>query len=60
MKKYELTNETKLFNGVTLHRIKALKDFGNVKKCDLGGYVEMAYKWFVCEVGEKENEMAQV
>lgn len=43
-KKYELTNETKK---VTLscrtffvHRIKALKDFGDVKKGDLGGWVE--------------------
>ena len=40
MKKYELTNETKLFYGATLHRIKALKDFGNVEKGDLGGWIE--------------------
>lgn len=40
MKKYELTNETKIFNGVELHRIKALKDFGDVKKGDLGGWLE--------------------
>ena len=38
--KYELTNETIEFEGVTLHRIKALRDFGNVKAGDLGGYVE--------------------
>lgn len=38
--KFELTSETKIYNGTTLHRIKALKDFGNVKKCELGGFVE--------------------
>lgn len=38
--KYELTNETIEFEGVTLHRIKALKDFVNVRAGDLGGYVE--------------------
>lgn len=40
-KKYEFTDET-ITNeqGVTLHRIRALKDFGNVKKGDLGGFVE--------------------
>ena len=40
MKKYELTDETIDVSGTTLHRIKALKDFGNVKKGELGGYVE--------------------
>lgn len=39
-KKYELSNETKEYNGSTLYRIKALKDFGNIKAGDLGGYVE--------------------
>ena len=39
-KKYELTSETIKFNGLTLHRIKALKDFSNVKAGDLGGWVE--------------------
>ena len=39
-KKYELTNETKKVYGRTLHRIKALKDFGNVSKGDLGGWIE--------------------
>ena len=32
MKKYELTDETIEVYGTALHRIKALKDFGNVKK----------------------------
>ena len=39
-KKYELTNETIEFGGKILHRIKALKDFNDVKKGDLGGYIE--------------------
>ena len=40
-KKYELLkNDTIDVNGHTLYRIKALKDFGNVKKGDLGGYIE--------------------
>ena len=41
MKKYELTEETiKINENQTLYRIKALKDFSNVKAGDLGGYVE--------------------
>lgn len=40
MKKYKLTDETTDFLGRTLHRIQALKDFGNVKAGDLGGFVE--------------------
>ena len=39
-KKYELTNETLEWRGRTLHRIRALRDFGNVKAGDLGGWVE--------------------
>ena len=38
--KYILTSETMEINNHTLHRIKALKDFGDVKKGDLGGWVE--------------------
>ena len=40
MKKYELTSETKVINGVELHRIKALNSFGNIKEGDLGGWIE--------------------
>lgn len=40
MKKYELTNETKVVNGVTFHRIRALRDFSDVCKGSLGGWVE--------------------
>ena len=38
--KYELTSETIEFNGITLHRIKALKDFSYVKEGDFGGWIE--------------------
>ena len=39
--KYELTDETIVVYGRTLHRIRALKDIGtSVKKGDLGGFVE--------------------
>lgn len=38
-KKFELTTKIS-FNGRTLYRIRALKDFGVVKKGDLGGYIE--------------------
>ena len=38
--KYILTSETLEYKKHILHRIKALKDFGDVKKGDLGGWVE--------------------
>ena len=38
--KYILTQESIQFGGRTLYRIKALKDFGDVKAGDLGGYIE--------------------
>ena len=42
MKKYELTDETKVEFGVTLHRIRALVDIVRygVKAGDLGGWIE--------------------
>ena len=41
MNKYELVNDDSIkWNGRTLCRVQALKDFGDVKKGDLGGYVE--------------------
>ena len=40
MNKYVLTDETKIVDGRTLHRIKALKDFGQVNVGDLGGFIE--------------------
>ena len=39
-KKYKLTEETKEWCGRTLHRIEALKDFGDVKAGDKGGWIE--------------------
>ena len=39
-KKYKLTEETKEWCGHTLHRIEALKDFGDVKAGDKGGWIE--------------------
>lgn len=39
-KKYKLTEESINFLGRTLYRIEALKDFGNIKKGDKGGYIE--------------------
>ena len=38
--KYEFTGETREFLGRTLHRIKAVADFGDVKAGDLGGWIE--------------------
>ncbi|WP_406604476.1 hypothetical protein [Bartonella gliris] len=39
-KKYEMTDETIEVDGKTLHRIRALRDFSDVEKGDLGGYIE--------------------
>ena len=38
--KYKLTEESINYFGRALYRIEALKDFGNVKKGDKGGYVQ--------------------
>lgn len=39
-KKYQLTNEMTDYYGETLYRIQALKDFGDVKAGDKGGWVK--------------------
>ena len=39
-KKYKLTEETINVEGRTLHRIEAVRDFGNVRKGDKGGFIE--------------------
>ena len=39
-KKYEFTDEKIVVNNKTLHRIKAVHDFGNVKAGELGGFIE--------------------
>lgn len=38
--KYKLTDEKIKYYGRTLYRIQALKDFGDVKVSDLGGWIE--------------------
>ena len=38
--KYELTDTIRIVEGVKLHQIRALRDFGNVKAGDLGGFIE--------------------
>ena len=41
MNKYELLQDDKIeVSGHILYRIRALKDFGNVKAGDIGGYIE--------------------
>lgn len=40
MNKFELTTESRKYHGLIYWRIKALKNFGNVKKGDLGGFVQ--------------------
>ena len=35
-----MTSETKIVNGVALHRIKALISFNNVHEGDIGGFIE--------------------
>lgn len=40
MKKYELTDETMSYNGRTLRRIVAHRNFDDVKKGDKGGWIE--------------------
>ena len=40
MRKYEFTGETKVFLNKTLHRIRAIVDFGTVHAGDVGGWVE--------------------
>ena len=39
-KKFELTDLSVYWYGFTLYRIKALKDFSDVKKGDIGGWIE--------------------
>ena len=38
-KKYTMTDDTIVIDGVKLSRIQALRDFGNVKAGELGGYI---------------------
>lgn len=44
MKKYELlANDNIVLDGKTLYRLRALRNFGDVKAGDLGGYIEKEY-----------------
>ena len=43
MKKFKLTKITKKYGSLTLYQIKALKDFGNVKKGDKGFVVMLGF-----------------
>ncbi len=40
MRKYEFTGETKVFLNATLHRIRAVADFGTIHAGDVGGWIE--------------------
>lgn len=40
MRKYQFTDETMVLGGHTLHRVQAVCKFGDVKKGDLGGWIE--------------------
>ena len=39
-KKYELTDMTREYEGKTLYCIRALRDFGDIKAGDYGGWIE--------------------
>ncbi|WP_455668239.1 hypothetical protein [Phocaeicola sp.] len=38
--KYEFTGQTIIWNNITLHRIRAIRDFGTVNAGTLGGWIE--------------------
>ena len=63
--KYELTNETINYQGYTLYRIIALKDFGDIKAGDFGGFVGSEHNLsqsgncWICE-GAKAYKEAEV
>ena len=61
-KKYEFTEEEKVFDSHTLHRIRAVRDFGVVKAGDLGGWIECeenlshdGYAWVFGEGQVEDN-----
>lgn len=55
-KKYKLTKETMCFDGVTLHRIQALKDFGNVDAGELGGWLKYRELYKIIVDGAKTEK----
>ena len=55
-KKYELLKEdTILYRGIRLYRVKALIDFSSVKAGDLGGYIEKESNLDKDKNNEKSN-----
>jgi len=38
--KYKFTERTKEYQNITLHEIEAVRDFGNIKKGTVGGWIE--------------------
>mgnify|MGYP001582167621 CR=1 FL=1 len=40
IKKFKLTNKIEEHYGITFHQIEYLKDFADIKKGDLGGWIE--------------------
>ena len=55
-KKYKLTEETMCFDGVTLHRIQALKDFGNVDAGELDGEYERVVRYVESILADEQKE----
>lgn len=39
-KKFEFTGETKTFGERTMHQIRAIRDFSDIKSGDIGGWIE--------------------
>ena len=56
MEKYKLSKNSKMFDGVKLYRITAVRDFGSVKNGELGGWVQAENnlsQFGNCWVGDK-------
>ena len=65
-KKYEFTGEEKVVDNHTLHRIRALRNFGMVKAGDLGGWIEKeenlshdGYAWVYGESQVEDNAFVE-
>ena len=61
-KKYDFTGETRMFDGRTLRRIVALRDFAGVKTGDKGGWIEqesnlsqLGNAWVYCNARVFDN-----
>lgn len=65
-KKYEFTGEEKVVDNHTLHRVRALRNFGVVKAGDLGGWIESednlshdGYAWVYGESQVEDNAFVE-